>query len=267
MYHRMNTNGPLTLRVKQSLFAATILVLGGAFPGKILAGTFSGIWTGTLSPGYSFSLEINGNDDGAILTAGALPSETLLFVGQNPYLQAVNFYRTADHAAISIYAAGGGFQYSYMEEGYLRTAALTYLAPSSSSIGPGPTPVPTLSNRFVGTWPGVLQPWSNSVSVTVLPGSMSGSFTGGATTDSIEYLGYNEAAQSIYFWRPYDSAFVNLYDVNGETAIAYLEEGFLRTTHQRSSVPDSGTSVAVLAVLWGSLLLLRRRFASQATSR
>lgn len=263
----MNTYRPLTLRNKQSLFAAIICILGGVFPGKILAGTFSGIWSGTLSPGYSFSVEINTNDDGAILTPGALPSETLLFVGRNPYFDAVNFYRAADHAAISIYAAGAGFQYSYMEEGYLRTADLTYLAPASSIIGPGPTPVPTASNRFVGTWPGVLEPWSNSVSVTVLPGGMSGSYTGGATTDSIEYLGFNEAAQSIYFWRPYDSAFVNLYDVNGETAIAYLEEGFLRTTHQRSNVPDSGTPVAVLAALWGALLLLRRRFASQSTSQ
>lgn len=228
-----------------------------AAPSNLRAFHFTGLWSGTLS-GETFSIEIDPTEKRALFTGAGLPSETLLFVDTNPVSHSVNLWREHDHAAIVVYGTGSGVSMSYLEDGGLRTVALTHLGVSTSSIGTGPAPVAPTSTRFEGTWSGLLVPGGPSIEVSVAPGGLSAQFTDFTKTDGLTYLGFSAAGESQMYWRAQDHAFVNLYDVGGTTQIAYLEDDFYRST-QPLQVPESGsTSLLGLAGL-GMLAILRRR--------
>jgi hypothetical protein len=262
----------LILTVRRLQRAATVCIVAVS---SILSAQsqFSGVWSGAFTPGIPFVLEIGASGDVARLTYSGYAPEVLRFIGYNPSVPAVNFWREQDHAAISVYATGAGVQFSYLEESFLRTTTLVLQAPFAGNIGAGSPAVPTTTSRFVGRWSGTLTPGGPTMTINIAPGNLATGVANGITFN-LDYVGYNPSVPSICFWVPHDHGFLFLFAAGSGTSMAYLEEGFLRTATLQLESDDCAElqralndALAALAAANGQVASLQQQLAACAVER
>lgn len=85
---------------------------------------FAGLWSGQLAPGPAFEIGISAAGAAATFKDAGLGLEELTFVGYEPTTPALYYWRAQDHAVVSLYAQGGGVDFSYLEQEVLRTGTL-----------------------------------------------------------------------------------------------------------------------------------------------
>ena len=116
------------LRTTTLTFQASITteLPAGGVPTPPAAPPFVGRWSGQLTPGPAFEIEIFASGASGTFKDAGLGLEALTFVGYEPTTPALYYWRAQDHAIVCLYGQGGGVGFSYLEQEVLRTGMLAH---------------------------------------------------------------------------------------------------------------------------------------------